>query len=216
MRYGYTLQVPDLKNGGKKQEQKLFETREEAESALASREREIWYTYQPPKYKEVEALGADGLHLWDCPRDCRTGVIKPLFSCGVYRITSRFNRSASYVGSTKVFEYRWNDWIKHRFPPCRYRYEVLLYCDPQHLDFFEKTALKVLQPTLNAPKSPGRPSDESGEAPTIRTVKAFASYLCSEVFTPQELMSILKALELRFKPTPDRLRDAVNSLHLGH
>jgi len=61
---------------------------------------------------------------------------------GIYKIealcpVARMARVAIYIGQSKNIEARWKRHYK-RFPPDQYSYEVLLACDDDYLDFFEK------------------------------------------------------------------------------
>jgi len=63
-------------------------------------------------------------------------------TCGIYKIEAKCPVAkkmgiAIYIGQSKNIERRWK---KHRkiYPKSQYDYEVLLQCDVQHLDFFEK------------------------------------------------------------------------------
>ena len=61
---------------------------------------------------------------------------------GIYKIealcpVARMANQAIYIGQSKNIEARWKQHYK-RFPPDQYSYEVLLACDDDCLDFFER------------------------------------------------------------------------------
>ena len=57
-------------------------------------------------------------------------------TCGIYRITEK-ETGRHYIGQSKNIEGRWKRHHK-RFPPNLFSYEILLKCDDDVLDFFEK------------------------------------------------------------------------------
>ena len=57
-------------------------------------------------------------------------------TCGIYKITE-IDTGRCYIGQSKQIEGRWKRHHK-RFPTDRFSYEVLLKCDDDVLDFFEK------------------------------------------------------------------------------
>ena len=57
-------------------------------------------------------------------------------TCGIYKITC-IESGLCYIGQSKQIERRWKRHRK-RFPPDLFSYEILLKCDDDVLDFFEK------------------------------------------------------------------------------
>ena len=57
-------------------------------------------------------------------------------ACGIYKITEN-ETGRCYIGQSKNIEARWRDHRK-RFPTDLFSYEILMSCDPDCLNFFEK------------------------------------------------------------------------------
>ena len=57
-------------------------------------------------------------------------------TCAIYKITEN-ETGRCYIGQSKNVEKRWKSHYK-RFPPELFSYEILLKCDADVLDFFEK------------------------------------------------------------------------------
>ena len=63
-------------------------------------------------------------------------------TCGIYKIeakcpVAKISGGAIYIGQSKNIERRWKTHRK-KYPEDQYDYEVLLRCDVEYLDFFEK------------------------------------------------------------------------------
>jgi hypothetical protein len=63
-------------------------------------------------------------------------------TCGIYKIEAncpiaKLTGIAIYIGQSKNIEKRWKTHQK-KYPTNQYNYEILLKCDVEYLDFFEK------------------------------------------------------------------------------